>query len=136
LPPELDPNGDHEEPKLELDSDAAGVEVVLEDLEADFLRPPDFLAFDFLAADFFAPPFLAAPRFAADFFFFFAGAAFRPPFDFLVFDFRFFAIIVLPMVSAQTRRSCRHGSDPCLQCRRHPAPGRPVDQLDGVDHRD
>jgi hypothetical protein len=143
LPPELDPKGDHDEPKLELelDSDAGGLEVAPADPEADFLRPPDFRAFDFLALDFFAdflaPDFLAPPLFAADLFFFRAGAAFLPPFDFLdfAFDLRFFAIIVLPMVG-QPQDSCRHGSDPCLQCRRHPSPGRPVDQLDGVDHRD
>jgi hypothetical protein len=54
-------------------------------------------AFAFLAADFFAPPFFAATRF-----FLRAGAAFFAFFfDFFVLDFAFFAMIVLPIGSAQ-----------------------------------
>jgi hypothetical protein len=61
-----------------------------------------FLAafFDFLAADFRFALFLAATFF----FFFFAGAAFFAFLDFFVFDFAFFAMIVLLIVSAQSFR--------------------------------
>jgi hypothetical protein len=60
------------------------------------------LAFAFLAAGFLRALFFATTRFffraAAVFFVFFAFLAF----DFFVFDFAFFAMIVLPIVSAQT----------------------------------
>jgi hypothetical protein len=60
-------------------------------------------AFDFLAA-LFAPPFLATTRFALLAEAFLAFLAFLPApffFDFLVFDFAFFAMIVLPIVATQ-----------------------------------
>jgi hypothetical protein len=63
------------------------------------------LALAFLAAGFLRALFFATTRFflraAAVFFVFFAFLAFAF-FDFFVFDFAFFAMIVLPIVSAQT----------------------------------
>ena len=42
----------------------------------------------------------------------------------------------LPIVWPMVQRSCRHWSERSLQCRRHSAPRRPIDQLDRVDNRD
>jgi hypothetical protein len=77
------------------------------------------LAFAFLAAGFL--PFFATTRFflraAAVFFVFFAFLAFAF-FDFFVFDFAFFAMIVLPIVSAQTSVRLSVRLKPPLPCRR------------------
>ncbi len=109
LLPELDPNGDHDG----AGAGAAGAGAGAAGLEAAFLRGAAFLAFAFGAAffmlDFLAPLFFAlffTPLFLAeDFFFLRAGAAFLLLFAFFVFAFafRFFAIINLPMVSANPK---------------------------------
>src|SRR5262249_53779551 len=113
--------------------------------------------FFFAAFFFFATAFL--DFFAATFFFFFAGAAFFA-FRFFVFAFAFFAIIVLQTVSVRliptasqhwhatlmplrTSSHCRLGSPgqrsgtafAFERCGLR-STGRPVDELDWMDHRD
>ena len=72
-------------------------------------------------------------------FFFLAATVFLTFFTFLAFAFDFFAFFAmfdLPIVWPMVQRSCRHWSERSLQCRRHSAPRRPIDQLDRVDNRD
>jgi hypothetical protein len=112
-PPELDPKGDQDGEG----AGAAGAGAAAAGFGAAFFRGAAFLAFAFLGADFFAPDFFALLFFTEDFFFFFfAGAAFLPLFAFLVFafDFRFFAIICLPMVSANP--NTQTGTEANLAC--------------------
>jgi hypothetical protein len=100
LPPELDPKGDQDG----AGAGAAGAGAGAAGFGAAFFRSAAFFGAAFAADffDFFAPAFFALLFFTEDFFFFRAGAAFLLLFAFLVFalDFRFFAIINLPMVLA------------------------------------
>ena len=63
---------------------------------------------------FLAAGFRAALFFAATFFFFLAGAAFLPLLVFLVFDFAFFAMIVLLIVSAPVRMGTNSAATPAI----------------------
>jgi hypothetical protein len=121
LPPELDPKGDQDGAA---GVGAAGAGAAAAGFGAAFLRGAAaffgaafFGAAAFLDFDFFAPDFFALLFFTEDFFFFRAGAAFLLLFAFLVFafDFRFFAIINLPMVSANPNTHA--GTAAVLACR-------------------
>src|SRR5207237_9719597 len=102
-----------------------------------------FLAADFLATDFFPAPFFAERlvlRAAADFFVFFVFFAFFAFFAF-VFDFAFFAMIVLPIVSAQiwygsSAMPFRRGATRPIRTPHSPAPQMPATwRLRTISHR-
>ena len=93
---------------------------------------------DFLAPDFFAPRLLRAALLCRGLLLFARRGSLLAAFRFLGLRLRFPLLRHdrSPDGFGQPQHSCRHSSALCLQCRRHSAPGRPVDQLDRVDHRD